>query len=386
MSTVIGDLIAEYAERPADGSEAPVLTLTERKGFVLQSERFHKRLATDDTSRYKVVRRHDIAFNPYLLWAGAVAQNIIVEEGIISPLYPTFRVRAGFDPRYVARLLLSPQIVASYDTIAFGSIPRRRRSSVTDFLALDLPWAPPNLDAQRRIAAILDQADALRVKRRQVLAQLDVLSQSIFDDMFGDPSGWPSRWRMGCIEDMAESVQYGTSGKAGETGTFPILRMGNITDDGRIDLSDLKYIDLHARDVTKYTVRRGDLLFNRTNSPEKVGKAAVVRTDVRLALAGYLVRVRVDPKHSPEFISAYLRSEHGKATRRGMAKVAINQANISAGAMKRISIALPPTDLQKKFERRLHEIEAFRGRIQEVLKREDVLFESLQSRGFRGEL
>lgn len=249
-------------------------------------------------------------------------------------------------------------------------------------LVIDLP----PLAEQRRIAAILDQADALRAKRRQILAHLDTLSQSIFHDMFGDPAEWPSRWRMGRIEDMAESVQYGTSAKAGATGQWPILRMGNLTDDGRIDLSNLKYIDLVPTDIQRYTVRRGDLLFNRTNSWEKVGKAAVVRTDVPLALAGYLVRVRVHQGHSSEFISAYLRSGHGRSTRRGLAKVAVNQANISAGELRKMPIALPPTGLQHDFARRLDELDVFRSRIQEVLGAQDVLFQALQSRAFRGDL
>lgn len=146
----VGDLLAEYKELPARGSTPPVLTLTEKNGFVRQADRFHKRLATEDISKYKVVRKNDIAFNPYLLWAGAVAQNTIVDEGVISPLYPTFRVRDDHDPRYVARLLLTPAMIAAYDTIAFGSVPRRRRSSTNDFLNLQIP-TPPNLNEQRRI-------------------------------------------------------------------------------------------------------------------------------------------------------------------------------------------------------------------------------------------
>src|SRR4051794_38574080 len=114
--TQVGDLLFEFTERRPSGAEPDVLTLTERNGFVRQVDRFNKRLATEDTSKYKTVRRGDIAFNPYLLWAGAIAQNTIVDVGIISPLYPTFRVREGVDPRYVARLLLSPRMVSAYDT------------------------------------------------------------------------------------------------------------------------------------------------------------------------------------------------------------------------------------------------------------------------------
>jgi type I restriction enzyme, S subunit len=284
------------------------------------------------------------------------------------------------DARYLLHFLRANS--ARLATHARGATIKGVPRSVVAELRLPVP----SITDQRRIAAILDQVEAVRAKRRQVLAHLDALSQSIFHDMFGDPAEWPSRWCMGRIEDMAESVQYGTSAKAGETGQWPILRMGNLTDDGRIDLSDLKYIDLDASDIERYTVRRGDLLFNRTNSWEKVGKAAVVRTDAPLALAGYLVRVRVHQGHSSEFISAYLRSGHGKSTRRGLAKVAVNQANISAGELKKIPIALPPKGLQHEFARRLDVLDVFRSRIQEVLGAQHILFQALQSRAFRGEL
>jgi len=253
-----------------------------------------------------------------------------------------------------------------------------------DLKALQVPL--PSMSEQKRIAAILDQADAVRAKRRQVLAHLDSLSRSILRDMFGDPGEWPDRWTMATIGDAAASVQYGTSAKAGAVGAWPILRMGNITDWGRIDSTDLKYLDLADADISKYTVRRGDLLFNRTNSAEKVGKAAVVRDETSFALAGYLVRVRMRPIADPEFVSAYLGSDHGRAIRRGMAKLAVNQANISASELKKIPIALPPMNLQRRFACLVAKIESERSRIEASLAKDGELFEVLQSRAFSGQL
>lgn len=253
------------------------------------------------------------------------------------------------------------------------------------FLAqLEVPLPP--IEEQRRIAAILDQADMIRTKRRQVLAHLDELARSAFYAVFGDPQHWPSRWQMGVIDDLARSVAYGTSGKAGASGDWPVLRMGNITDDGRLDLTDLKYIDLADLDVPKYTVRSGDMLFNRTNSKEKVGKSAVVRTDRPLAFAGYLVRVRFDDAATAEYVSAYLASDHGLAVRRRLAKAAVNQANINATEMRGVLIALPPIELRESFAERLAAIEAQRTVVQRALITGDELFKSLQARAFRGEL
>src|SRR6266540_7005874 len=92
----LGELLEEFDERLGSQPEPEILTLTEKMGFVAQRERFNKRLAIADTRDYKVIGLHDIAFNPYLLWAGAIAQNTEWKSAIISPLYPTFHVREGY--------------------------------------------------------------------------------------------------------------------------------------------------------------------------------------------------------------------------------------------------------------------------------------------------
>lgn len=284
------------------------------------------------------------------------------------------------DTRFLVHFLISskPRLLKNLRGATIKGVTRQDVAS----LRLTLPPLPE----QRRIAAILDHADALRIKRRQVLAHLDALPQAIFTKTFGDPQHWSERWPVGTIGSLARSVDYGTSGKAGASGEWPILRMGNITDDGRIDLEDLKYIDLSPAEIPKYTVQRGDMLFNRTNSKEKVGKAAVVRTDQPLALAGYLVRARFEDSATAEFVAAYLTSDHGRALRQKLAKAAVNQANINATEMRAIPISLPSAELRVTFEARLARVEEQRTVIQRAIAADDELFASLQSRAFRGEL
>lgn len=179
----------------------------------------------------------------------------------------------------------------------------------------------PPLQEQRRIAAILDKADAVRRKRREALSRLADLGQAIFYEMFGDPATNPKHWPMGKIGDLLAEVKYGTATKANEAGLgIPILRMGNLTYDGRIDVSDLKHVELPAQDFEKYTTKRRDILFNRTNSKDLVGKTAVVSIDEPMAIAGYLVRSRVNAAGNPYYISAYLNSSHGKTVLKNMCK------------------------------------------------------------------
>ena len=256
--------------------------------------------------------------------------------------------------------------------------------SVGDIREIRMPLPP--FAEQRRIAAILDKADDLRAKRRAALVQLDGLAQSVFVEMFGDPAENPRRWPIASIGTLLESATYGTSEKAGETGELPILRMGNITASGDLDLSDLKYIDLDGRERDRYTVRVGDVLFNRTNSPDLVGKSAVIRKTVPLAYAGYLIRLRVSAEAEAEYLGAFLNSAYAKRVLRGMCKTIIGMANINATEVQRIPVAVPPLLTQRTFAARVKAIELERERQHEALHVQDALFASLQNRAFRGEL
>jgi type I restriction enzyme S subunit len=365
--------------------EPEILTLTERFGFVAQRDRFSKRLAIEDTSNYKLIGRYDLAFNPYLLWAGAIALNTSWDRAIISPLYPTFHVRSGYYPQFVNYILQSNAIRALYDTISFGSVPRKRRATVADFLDLHMP-KPPSLPKQKRIAEILDGANTLRVKRRLTLDQLDILAKVIFLDTFGDPATNSKRWPMATIGDLLDSASYGTSQKSESTGKFPVLRMNNITRSGEMDLTDLKYMDLEEDQHDRYLVKTGDLLFNRTNSPELVGKTAIFNDTRPMAYAGYLIRLRVNKDNKPEYLASFLNSEYSKHLLRRMCKSIIGMANINATELQSIKIPKPPFSAQRTFANQLLAIEKLKAVERSSLEEQDNFFEALKYGAFRGEL
>jgi type I restriction enzyme S subunit len=253
-----------------------------------------------------------------------------------------------------------------------------------EFLATKL-YLPP-LAEQRRIAEVLDRAEALRAKRRAALAQLDSLTQSLFLDLFGDPATNPKGWPIRVIRDLLESASYGTSEKSGATGEFPVLRMNNISRTGEMDFTDLKFMDLEANQHDRYLVRTGDVLFNRTNSVDLVGKTGVYRETKPMAYAGYLIRLRVTKENHPEFLSAFLNSAYSKAMLRGMCKSIIGMANINATEIQAMKIPQPPISLQREFARRVTAVEALKTAQRASLAELDALFATLQHRAFRGEL
>lgn len=249
--------------------------------------------------------------------------------------------------------------------------------------SLSLPLPP--LAEQRQIGGILDAGDRIQRRRLESIKLLDELLRSAYLEMFGDPVRNEKGWETSRIGDVSSETQYGTSVRANNHGQgLPVLRMNNITRDGRLDLRDLKSCDISERDLNKYTVRRGDLLFNRTNSPELVGKTAVWDRDEAYSFAGYLVRVRFDQERVlPEYVSAYLNSAFGKNLLFRKAKPSINMSNISPTELKRLPIPIPPLDVQLKYIAMAATTKLARRDIESAIAIGDSLFQSLLLQIFR---
>ena len=207
----------------------------------------------------------------------------------------------------------------------------------------------PDIAEQRKIAARLDRLDTVIADRQLQLEYLDYLVKSRFIELFGVYPLNPKGWETATIRDIVTDVRYGSSRPAVDGGKYPYLRMNNITYGGELDLTDTKHIDIPDNELDKCTVRRGDVLFNRTNSKELVGKTCVYNRDEMMVLAGFVIRVRVTERILPEFLSAFLNTDFSKQMLLGMCKAAIGQANINAQEMQDIGIYLPPTELQRQF-------------------------------------
>ncbi|GEN32334.1 type I restriction enzyme S subunit [Cerasibacillus quisquiliarum] len=250
---------------------------------------------------------------------------------------------------------------------------------------IDVPL--PEIEVQNRIINLLNKSNELVKKCKAQIEALDQLTQSVFLEMFGDPYKNPKNWPVGTIKDITLKTQYGTSKKASENkGKYPILRMGNITYNGFLDFNDMKYIDLDDSEAEKYLVHKGDLLFNRTNSKELVGKTAVYREELPMAYAGYLVKLVPNEKANSEFISGFLNSKYGKTLLYSMAKNIVGMANINAEELKRIKIYIPPRDLQDKFASIISNILERRELLNKGLKLLEENYNSLMQRAFKGEL
>ena len=207
----------------------------------------------------------------------------------------------------------------------------------------------PSLKEQDSIITIFDKVCNVIEMRKRELGSLDELIKARFVELFGDPIKNPKGWEVVTIGDIVTEVRYGTSKPAVEGGKYPYLRMNNLTVDGHLDLKDLKYIDIPDDEMEKCVVRKGDVLFNRTNSIELVGKTAVFDLPEDMVIAGYIIRVRLNERLLPEIFSQYMNLEALKDILRAMAKGAVNQANINAQELQSIKVYVPDMEVQKQF-------------------------------------
>lgn len=315
-----------------------------------------------------------------ILVAGNGDLNVKYYEGKFNAYQRTYVIESLDEnkllPKYL--FLFLEKYVGRLRELAIGGVIKYIKiGNLTD---AELPLPP--LAEQQRIAAILDKAEEIRRKREQAIAKLDELAQSTFLDMFGDPNVNHLGFEICKIGDLLESANYGTSEKSSLSGTHPVLRMNNITASGELDLTNLKYMDLNEKDFDKYLAKYGDILFNRTNSPELVGKSALFDITQPYAFAGYLIRLRANSKTEPAFIAGYLNTKYAKRTLRNMCKSIIGMANINAKEIQAMSIPKPSLTLQTQYKNKVFTIKKMKEIHQRALKVHVDLALTLQHQAF----
>lgn len=346
------------------------ITLTETQEFI--SELGLKNSASNLIAKGTIIIPTRMALGKVVISEIDVAINQDLKAVLVKD-------KEKLDVKYLLRFLESNK----ENIASMGKGATVKGITLDQLKAIKIPLPP--LSEQRRIASILDQADELRQKRQQAIEKLDQLLQATFIDMFGDPISNPKGWEVGCIGDMLESVKYGSSDKAILEGEIPILRMNNLTYSGEMDLRDLKYITKAQADE-KYLVKEGDILFNRTNSKELVGKTAVYVGPEPMAYAGYLVRGRTKGSFAPEYISAFLNSPWGKEKLQSMCKSIVGMANINAKEFQSIVLPIPPENEQMYFKTRVLAIREKKQLLVNQLNVFETLFKSLQNQAFSGTL
>ncbi|MFY1586335.1 restriction endonuclease subunit S [Micromonospora sp. WMMD734] len=194
----------------------------------------------------------------------------------------------------------------------------------------------PSLDEQKHLAGLLWAANSHKQAAKSAVKAMGVAIEQMVDALVSG-SGAPRR----PIGDILDVCQYGLSTRAGEDGAYPMLRMTNLCAGAVVDRG-LKYCDISAAEFENHRVLKGDVLFNRTNSAEHVGRSGIFDLDGDFVFASYLVRLRPDPSVvDSRFLNYFINSRAGQNLIRVHISRGVQQANISASKLKMVRMPLP---------------------------------------------
>ncbi|MHB8797140.1 MAG: restriction endonuclease subunit S [Thermoanaerobaculia bacterium] len=330
----------------------------------------------------KLTRRGDI-----ILAIRASIGEIVLSDGIycLGRGVAALRAAEGLDPAYLRHWVTHARPVL--ESKARGATFKQVDRTAIAELELELP----RVAEQRRIAEILDQADALRAKRRAALEQVDGLTQAIFLEMFGDPVANPRRWpeeaRLGDVAEIVSGVTKGRPLKGRSARAVPYLAVSNVQD-RHLDLEVVKEIEATEDEIRLYRLRRNDLLLTEGGDPDKLGRGTVWAEELPECIhQNHIFRVRADDKViRPVFLSWLVGSARGKKYFLRSAKQTTGIASINMTQLRGFPLLLPPMVLQDAFARRAAAVDKLKASHRASLAHLDALFASLQHRAFRGEL
>jgi len=291
------------------------------------------------------------------------------------------------EPRYLRHVLVGDPFHAEFMRTVSGVGGSLLRARPTYVAKIRIPLPP--LSEQRRIADILDKADALRAMRRAALAQLDALTQSIFLDMFGDPAMNPKGWPLATLRDCTEKIQIGPFGS--------LLHQEDYVSDG-VPLVNPKHIQSRIievdrtesvtackfRELDTYHLRPGDVVMGRRG---EMGRCAIVDGTLGPLLCGTgSLFIRPDDQQTTSvFLHAILSSRSCKLK---FERLALGQTlpNLNSRIVEQLEIPLPPLALQHNFAAQVETVAKLKAAHYVAEVQADILFASLQHRAFRGEL
>ena len=199
----------------------------------------------------------------------------------------------------------------------------------------------------------------------------------------------PKGWEMSTIGKVSYNVEYGSGTKSKKEGKIPVLRMGNIQN-GIFDWNDLVYSDDDV-EINKYLLKKNDVLFNRTNSAELVGKTAIYKGEQPAIFAGYLIRInRIEELIDASYLTYYLNTKEAKKYGNSVRSFGVNQSNINGTKLKTYPIPLPLLEEQhqivQEIESRLSVADKMEESIAQSLQQAEALRQSILKKAFSGQL
>ena len=356
----LGDVMEEVNIRvkdldTIDAEEIPILSLTKNYGLIPQSQRFHKRIATEDVSNYKVIRKWQVVYNPYVIWEGAIHTLRKMDIGIVSPVYIVWKFKDNVDPSFMDYLLRTPLLLNSYLSRASGVVNRRRSISKTDFLNIPIPLPP--LSEQQKIAKVLDTIQRAIEIQDRIIETTKNLKKSLMQRLFREGTKGeelketetgliPKSWkvvRLGEVADFKNGINFSKEQK-GTQGILTVDVLNMYSEGIYLNFENLYRVDVNLENDSDYILKIGDILIVRSSlKREGVGWASLFGGwEEPVTFCGFIIRIRLNNISNilPEYLTYFLRSEIAREELiKASGQVAIT--NITQGALKSLKIPRP---------------------------------------------
>jgi len=390
----LGQIIAPAQLRRAANNKFPVLSMTMRDGLVNQADKFKKRIASADTSSYKVVKRNQLVVG-FPIDEGVLAFQNLYDEAIVSPAYNIWNLQdnVSVDSKYLEQFLRSPSALVFYTSKLRSTTARRRTLPNDIFLSLSVPVPP--LAEQKRIVKLLGEADELRKLRTQAGRCSAALIPALFHETFGDPLGRDGHWPSVTIESIAAQEKYsivdgpfGASLKQAdyrESGV-PVIRIKKIFADGKFVERDFLYIsELKHEELKRSAIKGGDILVSRVGT---LGNSCIYPGTFPKALLSTtgVCKITVDDKKVDRvFLHSLILTPQFQQQIKNSSSSAV-QSYFNLTALRNWRLILPPLSQQREFAQRVTEIRELEASQATSRTRLDALFQSMLHRAFNGEL
>jgi len=357
----LGEFCREVRQRAQDAQELPILSVSKDLGIILQSEKFKKRIASDNTESYWRIRRGQFAYDPMLLWTGSVSRQDRVDEGLISPAYCAFELDGSVDHDFVLQVLRWEQMVPVYRNISVGTNVRRRKAPFDSFAAIELPLPP--LAEQKKIAAILSSVDEAIRANDAVIEQTRRVKEGLLQELLTRGIGHtefreteigplPVGWDVRTISALGKVVTGRTPpGSRPELwgDSIPFVTPGDLSDDTHTVSSSQRSLHSMAEAVIP-VVPAGSILVTCIGAT--IGKHGLAARPV--AFNQQINAIVASSEHDPWFVYYVV-----EASRERIRSLAGHQAVpiVNKSLFSSVRVAVPPAAEQSRIARVLRALD-----------------------------
>jgi type I restriction enzyme, S subunit len=336
-----GDILAQRKERAR--STDPLLSVTNDRGVVPQAESGRRDISSMNKFAYWRVYPGDIVYNTMRMWQGVSARSDYF--GIVSPAYTVCSTLPGTDSRFMAHVLRLPQSIAKFKNRSQGLVSDTWNLKYRSFAKL--PVVIPGIDEQHEIVAIMDTVDDAIRSTEQFITKLELVKRGLLADLLSRPR---HRARLG--DYISRGPQNGLYKPASEyySGGISIVRIDSFDAGELHSLEKLRRLRVTPPEIRRYGLMEDDIIINRVNVVDLVGKCAVVPTlSEPVVFESNIMRLKVDSsKLLPPFLALWLSGREAREHFRRSAKTAIAQASINQTDVRSCIVQVPPLKEQEE--------------------------------------